>query len=105
MDKQPILTVNGKDYFMPEKINMLLYRQITEHNDVINDIIDGKTKVDLLEVCLDDLAFVYGVDKDLLGSELDIAEILPTRRAVAKVVSDRVASKFNQIPNGEAAEE
>ena len=104
MDK-PTITLEGQAYKLPEKITMSLYRQITNNNAVLNEIISGNSNADMVEICADDLAVAFGVDKELLAKELDIADILPTRRDVAEIVLGKVTSKFQQIPNGEAAKE
>lgn len=106
LEKIPSITVEGKEIAPPSKITVGLYRAIVKSNTRLGELPDSEEKLcRMVEICLEDLAYIYGVDKEILTDELELADVLPLRRDIAEFVTQEVTRKLADIPNAEAAAE
>ena len=108
MEKLESIIIEGKEIKPPEKITVVLYRQLVHSDREIARLRDDEKQnevVDLVDIALEDLSFAYGVEADILARELPLADVITLRRKLANAVSKEVFAGLSQIPNGEAATE
>ena len=100
--EKPSLKLGGKTYKMPDHISMKTWRTVEKWAEDYAKLAREKdadySALDEVDACLDNLALIYGIDRDTIEDGITPEEIFPAHAKAIDYVRTRIYKALEDIP-------
>ena len=100
--EKPNLKLAGKAYKMPDHISMKVWRTVEKWAEDYSKLIQSKdneySALDEEDACLDNLALIYGIDRDTIEESITPEEIFPAHAKALDYVRTRIYKALEDVP-------
>lgn len=104
--ERPTMTLAGKEVKAPEHISMKTWRAIEKWAEDYAKQTQEKVEqspLDEIDSCLDNLALIYGIDRDTIEGDIAPEDVFPTHAKAVDYVRTRIYKALEALPQNDNA--